>query len=234
MTELAAFSKETFGPVHLLFNNAGVSITGPIWELGLNDWRWVWAVNVWGVVHGIKAFLPGMLQHGQEFYVVNTGSLASFTGHGDHAPYCASKAAVLSISQTLYSEMRATMTNVRVSVVCPGMVATRIHESWRNRPEGDVPWSRREMEDLQRIAVSQQVQGDGVSPEAVAEAVFEGMLADRFYIFCTPGAKAYVSTSLGRAIAAENPFVSTWGLDLRPPSDREPPPWLGEVRSENA
>ena len=216
MEELATFSAGRFGAVHLLFNNAGVSITGPTWEMTLDDWRWVWGVNVGGVVHGIKAFLPMMLEHGEEAYVVNSGSLASFRGQGDHAPYCASKAAVLSLSQSLYSEMRATLTRVGVSIVCPGMVATRIHQSWRNRPQGDAPWSSRESEDAEFMATSQTVQANGITADAVADAVFQGMLADRFYIFPDAWAQTFVRASLQNAIEAQNPVVSTWGLDLRP------------------
>src|SRR5262245_12431713 len=112
--ELAAFANERFGHVHLLFNNAGVSITGPTWAMSDDDWRWVWGVNVWGVVNGVRAFVPGMIGHGEPAHVINTGSLASFNGNGDHAPYCSSKAAVLGVSQSLYSEMRAMMTAVGV------------------------------------------------------------------------------------------------------------------------
>ena len=205
MEELATFSVAQFGGVHLLFNNAGVSITGPTWELSIDDWRWVWDVNVGGVANGIKAFVPMMLAHGQEAYVVNTGSLASFNGIGDHAPYCASKAAVLSISQSLYSEMRATLTRVGVSVVCPGMVATRIHQSWRNRPGVDSPWSDRERADADFMAMSQNAQLSGITAEAVAEAVFEGMLADRFYIFPDAWAQAFVRSSLEPAMTAQKP-----------------------------
>jgi NAD(P)-dependent dehydrogenase (short-subunit alcohol dehydrogenase family) len=142
--ELERRTIDEFGKVHLLFNNAGVSITGPSWLLSYDDWRWVWDVNVWGVINGVKTFLPGMLAHGEGGHVINTGSLASFFGNGDHAPYSSSKAAVLGMSQSLYSEMKAMMTGIGVSIVCPGMVATKIHQSYRNRPEGDQPWSDRE------------------------------------------------------------------------------------------
>ena len=225
MEALAAFCVEKFGKVHLLFNNAGVLVMGPTWELSVDDWRWVFGVNVTGVIHGIKAFLPGMMAHGEEAYVVNTGSLASFSGHGDYAPYSASKAAVLSISQSLYSEMRAMMTNVGVSIVCPGTVQTRIHESWRNRPEEDVTWSRRDIEDGERIARGAKYRALGKSAEEIAEAVFTGMLEDRFYIFTDTYAEAFVRAAYGPPIIGRNPIVSTWGVDNRPLADREPNAW---------
>jgi NAD(P)-dependent dehydrogenase (short-subunit alcohol dehydrogenase family) len=102
---LRDFVDAIFGPADLLFNNAGVSITGPTWKMSPDDWRWVWDVNVWGVVNGIRAFLPAMLDRGKPGHIINTGSLASFNGNGDHAPYCSSKAAVLGLSQSLFSEM---------------------------------------------------------------------------------------------------------------------------------
>ncbi len=225
MQALDTFCKKTFGKVHLLFNNAGVLVMGPTWELSVDDWRWIWGVNVTGVVHGIKAFLPGMLAHGEEGYVVNTGSLASFSGHGDYAPYSASKAAVLSISQSLYSEMRAMMTKIDVSVLCPGTVKTRIHESWRNRPEEDETWSRRDIEDLDRIARGEAYRAHGKSADEVAEKVFEAMLAKKFYIFTDDYAEPFVRAAYGPAIIGRNPIVSTWGPDVRPLDEREPSAW---------
>ena len=221
MQSLANVCQEEMGNIHLLFNNAGVLVMGPTWELSTDDWRWVMGVNVNGVIHGIKAFLPRMLAHGEEGYVVNTASLASFSGHGDYAPYSASKAAVLSISQSLYSEMRAMMTNIGVSVVCPGVVQTRIHESWRNRPVQDAPWSRRDMEDPERIASSLEYRSRGKTPDEITEIIFENMSADKFYIFTDARANVFVRAALEPAIAAENPIVSTWGVDNRPTEERK-------------
>ena len=222
---LAAFAAERFGNVHLLFNNAGVSITGPTWAMSLDDWRWVWNVNVWGVVHGVKAFLPTMLAHGEGGHVVNTGSLASFNGNGDHAPYCSSKAAVLGMSQSLYSEMQAMMTGIGVSIVCPGMVATRIHQSWRNRPDEDRPWSDREFANDAFREGSDAFQGRGLAPEAIAESTLEAVREDRFYVFTGPTWPRFMAGTLGRAIRAENPHVVTWGEDRRPEAARDPAPW---------
>lgn len=222
---LEARTAEVFGRTDLLFNNAGVSITGPIWAMSDDDWRWVWDVNVWGVVNGIRAFLPGMMAHGEGGYVVNTGSLASFNGNGDHAPYCSSKAAVLGISQSLYMEMKAMMTGIGVSIVCPGMVATRINQSWRNRPEGDRPWSDREFSDEGFREGSAAFQGAGIPPEAIAESTFEAVRDDQFYVFTGPGWRSYLDNGIGRALRGENPFVLTWGEDRRPEEERMERPW---------
>ena len=217
---LADRAASLYGNVHLLFNNAGVSITGPTWKMSLDDWRWVWDVNVWGVVNGVKAFLPRMLEHGEPAHVVNTGSLASFNGNGDHAPYCSSKAAVLGMSQSLYSEMNAMMTNVGVSIVCPGMVATKIHQSWRNRPAGDIPWSDREFADAQSRAASDDFQGRGISPEAIAESTYQAILEDRFYVFTGENWPRFLDATIGRTLRGENPAIATWGEDRRPEAER--------------
>ena len=214
-----------FGKVHLLFNNAGVSITGPTWQMSNDDWRWVWDVNVWGVVNGIKAFLPGMIAHGEDAHVINTGSLASFNGNGDHAPYCSSKMAVLGISQALYSEMKALETKIGVSIVCPGMVATRIHQSWRNRPEGDTAWSDREFADEAHRAGSDAFQGAGIAPAVIAESTLEAVREGRFYVFSGSNWQRFMEATLGRAVRGENPMVNTWGEDRRPLAEREVPPW---------
>ena len=176
-----------FGGVHLLVNNAGVSITGPTWRMSLDDWRWVHGVNVWGVIHGVRAFTQLMIDQGEPAHIVNVASLAAFNGTGEHAPYCSSKAACLSISQALNSELIAADSQVRVSVVCPGMVDTAIHRSWRNRPADDQAWSDREWSDPHHVANSDSFQGAGVAPEHIAEATLRAILEERFYVFYGEG-----------------------------------------------
>lgn len=220
---LARAALEAFGRVHVVVNNAGVSITGPVFKMSLDDWRWVYDVNLWGVIHGIKAFVPILMEQGEPAHVVNTASLASFNGTGDHAPYCSSKAAVLSISQALYSEMAAWNTQIGVSVVCPGMVDTRIHQSWRNRPEGDQPWSDREWANEAHRRGSEAFQGRGVSPATIAEATLRAIRENRFYVFTGEFWPDFMQRSLGPILRAENPPVITWGPDLRPkPADAPP------------
>ena len=213
---LAEAALGAFGKVHIVVNNAGVSITGPIWKMSLDDWRWVYDVNLWGVIHGIKAFTPVLIGQREPGHVVNTASLASFNGTGEHAPYCSSKAACLSVSQALRSELIAADTPIGVSVVCPGMVATEIHRSWRNRPAGDRPWSDREQSAAAFRANSEAVQGAGVGPELIAEATLDAILTDRFYVFHGDRAQPYLQKFLHPILRAENPPVHTWGPDLRP------------------
>lgn len=212
---LAQTALAAFGKVHVLVNNAGVSITGPTWRMTLDDWRWVHGVNFWGVVHGIKAFIPILLAQGEPAHVVNTASLAAFNGTGEHSPYCTSKAACLSISQSLNSELIAGDTQIGVSVLCPGMVATDIHRSWRNRPTEDTAWSDREWNDAQHRANSDVFQGRGVQPEAIAEATVQAIKENRFYVFHGDAAEPYLNSFLTPILKAENPPVHSWGPDLR-------------------
>jgi NAD(P)-dependent dehydrogenase (short-subunit alcohol dehydrogenase family) len=213
---LAKAALDAFGKVHVVVNNAGVSITGPIWKLSLDDWRWVYDVNVWGVVHGVKVFTPILIDQAEPAHIINTASLASFNGTGEHSPYCSSKAAVLSISQSLYSELTAWNTEIGVSVVCPGMVATQIHKSNRNRPGEDKPWSDREWADEAHAKGSEEFQGRGVEASVIADVTLEALKENRFYVFQGERWREMISAMTERTLAGQNPAVATWGPDLRP------------------
>ena len=214
---LAQATLDRFGKVHVLVNNAGVSITGPTWKMSLDDWRWVLDVNFWGIVHGVKAFTPILVEQKEPAHIVNTASLASFVGIGEHSPYCASKAAGLSISQSLRSELIAANTEIGVSVVCPGMVATDIHRSWRNRPAGDKAWSEREWKDESVRVNSDAFQGAGVSPHLIADVTLDAILSNKFYVFYSENVSSYLHSLLNPILEVGEPPLITWGADLRPP-----------------
>ena len=127
---------EAFGPVHLVCNNAGVSTAGPgaAWEKPVSAWDWVLGVNLWGVIHGIRAFMPGMVERDQG-HIVNTASIAGFLPFPFAAPYAASKHAVVGISTSIYHELELRGSNVHVSVLCPGWIRTNIADAERNWPE---------------------------------------------------------------------------------------------------
>jgi NAD(P)-dependent dehydrogenase (short-subunit alcohol dehydrogenase family) len=218
LESVEALARETlkaFGKVHVIVNNAGVSITGPTWKMTLDDWRWVYDVNFWGVVHGVKVFTPILIEQGETAHIINTASLASFIGTGEHAPYSSSKAAVLSISQSIYSELRALDTQIGVSVVCPGMVATQIHKSNRNRPADHQPWSDREWADESHVQGSEEFQGRGVAPAVIAEATLDALKHNRFYVFNGDTWRTMIGNISGAITAGKNPAVVTWGSDLR-------------------
>ena len=132
---LAGKTLEQFGAAHLLFNNAGVAgCGGYVWEASLKEWRWVLGVNLMGVVHGIRSFLPLMLKQDCECHVVNTASAAGLVSPPLMAVYNVSKHGVVTLSETLFHDLRAAGAKVGVSVLCPAFVPTNIGQSERNRP----------------------------------------------------------------------------------------------------
>ncbi len=137
LEHLAETAFNRFGAVHVLCNNAGVSTFNPVVAQSLDDWRWVLGVNLWGVIHGVQAFLPRMTAKGQPAHIVNTSSLAGLaSGLPSLGPYNVSKVGVVALSETLRMELAMAGSPVGVSVLCPGSTPTRILESERNRPGG--------------------------------------------------------------------------------------------------
>jgi NAD(P)-dependent dehydrogenase (short-subunit alcohol dehydrogenase family) len=133
---LADAAVDRFGAIHIACNNAGVGGGGLSWEAPIAMWDWVLGVNLWGVIHGLRAFVPILMQQPQA-HVVNTASIAGLEAGPFMGPYNASKHAVVAISETLHHEMAMMAPHVKVSVLCPGWVRTRIADSARNRPEGE-------------------------------------------------------------------------------------------------
>ena len=135
LEHLAEAAFDRFGAVHVLCNNAGVSTFNPVVAQTLDDWRWVLGVNLWGVIHGVQAFLPRMTAQGQPAHIVNTSSLAGLaSGLPSLGPYNVSKVGVVALSETLRMELAMAGSPVGVSVLCPGSTPTGILESERNRP----------------------------------------------------------------------------------------------------
>src|SRR5438309_12091723 len=130
---LAARTFEELGTAHVVCNNAGVATGGPMWTLTERDWAWVMGVNLWGVIHGVHAFVPRLAEQG-EGHVVNTASIAGLTSAPMMGPYNVSKHGVVTLSETLVAELALHGSPVKVSVLCPGWVNTRINEADRNRP----------------------------------------------------------------------------------------------------
>ncbi len=181
---LAEETLEVFGAVHVVCNNAGVFAGGVSWEAPLEDYEWVLNVNMWGVIHGIRTFVPHLLAHGEAGHIVNTASMAAVTS----LPYCAmytmSKHAVLSLSESLYHELKLRGARIGVSALCPEIVATQIGGGERNRPPHlkRPPGAGASPErDLTEQAVRDGLQ-TGTPPEQIAQRVLEGIREDRFYI----------------------------------------------------
>lgn len=131
---LADASWGAFGSVDWLFNNAGVAVLGPVWQATPDDWAWVLGVNLMGVVHGVRAFVPRLLQAGGPAHVVNTASAAGLAAVAGSGVYCASKHAVVALSECLQLDLRAAGAAIGVTVLCPSLLTTGIAESGRNRP----------------------------------------------------------------------------------------------------
>lgn len=207
--QIAAVAAEAFGNVHVLCNNAGVGAGGPMSELKTEDWAWVLGVNLWGVIHGITTFLPGMLAHGEPAHVVNTASVAGLLTTPMMGPYNASKFAVVAISETLHHEMRMANTNVDVSVLCPGWVNTKIHQSSRNRPAdlggGGDPAS-------EPLSLISQIIESGLSPADVAIAVRDAIRNERFWITTHPEMLAGVEARMQSILSNTNPALNIGGL----------------------
>jgi NAD(P)-dependent dehydrogenase (short-subunit alcohol dehydrogenase family) len=187
---LACRAFETFGSVDVLFNNAGVGGGGGnIWDIPLADWEWVLGVNLWGVVHGIRAFVPRMIDQNTECHVVNTASVAGLCYIGTGATYTVSKYAVVAISETLSSELARAGTRVGVSVLCPSLVRTRFLDSGRNRPiKYGGPVTSTPMnpadDDARWVELESKWNhlGPVVEPGDVADVTFAGIRARNFYI----------------------------------------------------
>jgi NAD(P)-dependent dehydrogenase (short-subunit alcohol dehydrogenase family) len=195
---LAALTRDRFGGVDVLCNNAGVSTFNLIQDQTLDDWRWVLSVNLWGVVHGIHSFLPVMRAQGRPAHIVNTASVAGLlSGVAFIGPYSATKVAVVSISETLSQEFAIAGLPIGVSVLCPSATETRVMESERNRPPGLGSETRTEMAESVRLAIKGQFTGpDGQPPSQVARRVLEAVRAGEFWIITHPSERPAMETRL--------------------------------------
>jgi NAD(P)-dependent dehydrogenase (short-subunit alcohol dehydrogenase family) len=184
--DLAAATVDAFGAVHVLCNNAGVGGGGQLWEVPLGDWQWVIGVNLWGVIHGLRSFVPLMVEQ-DEGHVVNTASMAGLTSSPFMAPYNVSKHGVVTVSETLHAELAMRGSKVGVTVLCPGWVNTRIADSDRNRPE-DLTVERPAAPELEVFRdLLRGFLATGMDPGDVAGHVVDAVRTGRFYVLTHPG-----------------------------------------------
>ena len=192
-----------FGGAHVLCNNAGVASGGPVWEISEQDWDWVIGVNLVAVVHGIRAFVPKMIASGEPGHIVNTASIAGLTCPAFMSPYTVTKHAVVALSDNLRNDLAVTGASIGVSVLCPGWVRTRIHESDRNRPGGEAAEVAEELS-VMRELVDGFIAG-GIDPAAVAEQVHDAVVNDRFWIRTHPEMEPMIAKRCEAIIAGEPP-----------------------------
>jgi len=174
---------DRFGAVHLVHNNAGIGLGGPIWEVTEEDWRWILGVNLWGVIHGVATFTPLLIEQG-EGHIVNTASIAGLIVAPFLGPYNATKQAVVAISETLFKDLQTLGAPVGVSVLCPGFVQTRIAESARNRPDWAPDQDSTVAAEVQGVV--QNLVDAGIAPTTVADRVIDAVRTNTFYILTHP------------------------------------------------
>ena len=206
---LAALAFERFGNVHLLVNNAGVGHNRPVWETTQADWDWVMGVNLYGVINGLRAFIPTMLARGEAGHIVNTASMAGLLSQPGLAIYNASKHAVVTVSEGLHHDLTLRQSKLRVSVLCPAWVKTRIHQSERNRPAASDTAPAATLDPVASMvgqAIMNAVE-NGLPVEQVADCVFDAVAAERFYILTHPAYKGAVKVRMEDILAERAPTL---------------------------
>ena len=208
---LAAHTKATFGSVNLVFNNAGVGSGGLVWENTPQDWQWVLGVNLNGVIHGIHAFTPWMLELAKQDpayqgHVVNTASMAGLITAPSMGAHCVSKHAVVALSESLHHDLAIVTDQIHCSVLCPSYVVTGIADSGRNRPAAlanTAPPSKSQQ--LAKLRSGESVAAGDATPERVGEVTFEAIRAQRFYIYPHPEALAMAQRRFGTMLGQGSP-----------------------------
>ena len=203
---LAEKSLGYFGAVHLLCNNAGVRTDGSIWESTLNDWRWVMGVNLWGIIHGLRTFVPIMLEQNTEAHIVNTASVAGLISPHPSASYTVSKHAVVALSEQLYHELSKREARIGVSVLCPSYVNTRIVDAARNRPSELRDESHKAEETME---AARQAIRDGMPPARLADHIFDAVTKGKFWIRPHPEVEDGVRMHLEDILEGRNPRPSS-------------------------
>jgi NAD(P)-dependent dehydrogenase (short-subunit alcohol dehydrogenase family) len=204
---LAQKTLETFGAVHIVCNNAGVGGGfGPLWTQPQQNWEWGFGVNLWGVIYGIRTFVPLMLKQDTEGHIVNTASMAGLISSPFMSVYDATKFAVVTISESLHLELAMQKAKVKVSVLCPGFVNTNIATSDRNRPvhlQVELPqFSETEVSFASLMFASI---ASGTPPADVAEKVFTAIENEQFYILPHPELLPVVRMRMEAILEQRNP-----------------------------
>jgi len=210
MEKLAAEVQATLGAPHFVFNNAGVGGGGLLWEQSVRDWEWVLGVNLWGVIHGVRLFTPMMLAAAQQDpswqgHIVNTASMAGLLAPPNMGVYNVSKHAVVSLTETLYQDLRLVTDQVHCSVLCPYFVPTGIANSERNRPDVVDVAGITTSQKIARAMSQKAVSSGKVTAQDMASKVFAAMADNQFYIFSHPHALGNVRARMEDILEMNNP-----------------------------
>jgi NAD(P)-dependent dehydrogenase (short-subunit alcohol dehydrogenase family) len=202
---LADAALARFGAAHVLCNNAGVIGKGDAWRSPMSVWEWVVGINLYGVIHGIRAFLPIMEDQG-EGHIVNTASMAGLVAVPGAAPYNVTKTGVVALSEGLHLELKATGSPVRVSALCPGFVRTNLArgQRWQDRLGSDPGTAQTPMAQLMDAALTQGID-EGIDSTVVADAVVEAIRAEQFWILTHADLRHLPVERMERAARQENP-----------------------------
>jgi short-subunit dehydrogenase len=202
---LAKKTLDFFGAVNLLFNNAGVSVAAStsISENTLADWKWIMGVNLWGVIHCVRIFTPIMVQQGTVGHIVNTSSIAGLMSTPGMGVYHVTKHGIMTLSETLYHELRLKKSKIGVSVLCPGHIRTQILEAERTRPIElrNPPNYKTDNRQYQKIIE------EGMLPKQVADYVFNAIKENKFYIFTHPEFKKGMQIRMEDILQERNPTL---------------------------
>jgi len=216
---LAARAQRDFGATHLLFNNAGVVAGGYLWEHTERDWQWVLGVNLMGVVHGLQAFVPTMLKSsraGEPAHIVNTASVAGWLSAPLMGIYNVSKHAVVTLTETLFQDLRLAGSSIGVTLLSPAFVPTGIGDSERNRPAhwaSETPASASQR--AAQVQTAKAIASGRISAAEVAHMTFDAIRSDRFYVFTHP---RILPTLTNRVRHAVEGLLPADPYELRPAS----------------
>jgi NAD(P)-dependent dehydrogenase (short-subunit alcohol dehydrogenase family) len=219
---LADTAFDTWGQVDLLCNNAGVVPSGrfrPVWEYPLEDWKWSLDVNLMGVVHGIRSFVPRMLAQGTEGHVVTTASIAGLISGSASVAYGAAKHGAVLATEALYASLCERGAPIGVTLLCPGVVNTNIYRSERNRPDALRPAAGPAEETPELQAIASELYGGGLSPAQVAGQVFEAVCDNVLYALTSANFDATIRERADAILSRRNPNFANL-LDLSKQRDK--------------
>ena len=210
MEQLAADVTARFGAPHFVFNNAGVGAGGLVWENSVADWDWVLGVDLMGVVHGVRLFTPMMLEAAAKDpsyrgHITNTASMAGLLTAPNMGIYNAAKAAVVSLTETLYHDLNLVTDQIGASLLCPYFVPTGITSSERNRQDAPQAAQLTKSQLIGQAMSNKAVSSGKITAGEIAHRVFDAISANQFYVFSHPKALGNVQSRMENIVSVTNP-----------------------------
>ncbi|QGU00168.1 hypothetical protein SYNTR_1574 [Candidatus Syntrophocurvum alkaliphilum] len=211
--DMEAYAKktyDTFGTVDIFYNNAGVAVVGNIWEQSLKDWKWAFDTNVMGVVHGIKSFVPRMIEQDKECRIINTASVAGLLVSPNSPVYVSSKHAAVTLTEVLNLQLQLAGAKVRASALCPGFVVSDLHNSDRHRPQelqndpNKDPYYQSEDYKTKAQIMEQSVTG-GMATDKAVEIIIKAVEDDEFFIMTHPEYKPIIEMRMKNILEQNRP-----------------------------